>query len=114
MMQSVHENIMMNGVPIQWSADITEHAHIDVVKKPARAGNNRNHEVQICLTLDRIHKARQFDLATSMRELENRREEPSFQDEFEDGRNMQGSGWEDDGDEHDDTSALDNTVRVPS
>jgi hypothetical protein len=35
MMQSVDGNIQVNGVPRQWSADITERAHIDVVKQPA-------------------------------------------------------------------------------
>jgi hypothetical protein len=72
MMQSVDRSIQANGVPRQWSADITERAHIDVVKQPARAGNNRKHEEQICRTLDRASKARLFDLATTIRELERR------------------------------------------
>ena len=66
-LQSVVANIRANGVVMQWSADITEHAHIKVVKEPVRAGNNQNHEEQICRTLDRTDKCRNFDLATSIR-----------------------------------------------
>jgi hypothetical protein len=66
--QSVVPNIRENGVAIQWSADITEHAHITAIKDPARSGNNRGYESQICRYLDRLDKLRQFDLATSIRE----------------------------------------------
>jgi hypothetical protein len=66
--QSVATNIRENGVAIQWSADITEHAHITTVKDPARSGNNQNYEPQICRYLDRLDKLRQFDLATSIKE----------------------------------------------
>ena len=65
-MQSVASNIQQNGVAIQWSADVTEHAHIEVVKDPAAAGNNQNYEAQICRYLDRSDKIRQFDLATAL------------------------------------------------
>ena len=47
-MQSVVSNIQQNGVAIQWSADVTEHAHIEVVKDPASTGNNQNYKPQIC------------------------------------------------------------------
>lgn len=67
-MQSVISNIKQNGVAIQWSADVTEHAHIEVVKDPAGSGNNQGYESQICRYLDRSDKIRQFELATSMRE----------------------------------------------
>ena len=40
LMQSVVPNIRANGAPIQYSADVTEHAHITKIKNPARAGNN--------------------------------------------------------------------------
>jgi hypothetical protein len=55
-LQSVVANIWANGAPIQWSADVTEHAHIKVVKEPTRAGNNQKHEEQICRMLDRVDK----------------------------------------------------------
>jgi Plavaka transposase len=67
--QSVVPNIRENGVSIQWSADTTEHANITTIKDPARSGNNQNYEPQICRYLDRLDKLRQFDLATSIKEV---------------------------------------------
>jgi hypothetical protein len=67
-MQSVVSNILANGPIIQWSADVTEHAHITEIKDPARSGNNQRYEEQICRSLDRTDKCRRFDLATSVRE----------------------------------------------
>lgn len=66
LMQSVVPNIRLNGVPMQWSADITEHAHITEIKDPAKAGNNQNYESQITRNLDRADKCSRFDLATSV------------------------------------------------
>ncbi|KAJ7766827.1 hypothetical protein B0H16DRAFT_1453842 [Mycena metata] len=65
-LQSVVPSIRANGVPLQWSADITEHAHITEVKDPASHSNNQKYEAQICRHLDRRDKCRQFDLATAM------------------------------------------------
>ncbi|KAJ7016326.1 hypothetical protein C8F04DRAFT_1215740 [Mycena alexandri] len=65
-LQSVVPAIRANGVPLQWSADITEHAHITLVKDPASHSNNQKYEAQICRYLDRQDKCRQFDLATAM------------------------------------------------
>ena len=67
MLQSVVANIRANGAAFQWSADITEHAHITEIKKPARAGNGLDYDSQICRALDRKDKIRRFDLATSIR-----------------------------------------------
>jgi hypothetical protein len=47
-LQSVVPSIQANGVAIQWSADLTEHAHITEIKNPARTTNNQNYESQIC------------------------------------------------------------------
>lgn len=69
-MQSVVPNIQENGIPLQWSADITERAHIVVVKIPVEHGNNKNHESHICRFLDRREKCNQFILATSMLEAD--------------------------------------------
>ena len=66
LMQSVVTNIKANGAAINWTADHTEHAHIEVVKDPTRAGNNQKYEEQICRNLDRSEKCRRFDLATAM------------------------------------------------
>ncbi|RDB30301.1 hypothetical protein Hypma_007131 [Hypsizygus marmoreus] len=65
-LQSVVSSIRENGAAIQWSADITEHAHITEIKDPAHAGNNQNYETQICRHLDRTDKCKRFDLATSV------------------------------------------------
>ena len=67
-MQSVVDNVKRNGVVFQWSADITEHAHITHIKDPARADNNQNYKSQVTRHLDRADKVHRFDLATSIRE----------------------------------------------
>lgn len=67
-LQSVVPSIQGNGVPIQWSADITERAHITEIKNPSDSGNNQNYESQICRYLDRGDKCRRFDLATALHE----------------------------------------------
>ena len=63
---SVVPGIKSNGVASQWSADFTEHAHITLVKDPARAGNNQMYEAQICRYLDRLEKIRDFNLTTAL------------------------------------------------
>ena len=68
LMQSVTANIKANGAAINWSADHTEHAHIEVVKDPAKSGNNQKYEEQICRSLDRLDKCHRFDLATAIRD----------------------------------------------
>ena len=72
LMQSMAPSISRVGVAIQWSADITEHAHIDQIKDPARASNNNNYHPQICRQLDRLEKCRNFKLALSLRDPELR------------------------------------------
>ena len=69
LLQSVVPTIQLSGPPVQWSADFTEHAHIDVVKDPARSGNNHGYESQICRFLDRLEKIRNFTLTTSIRNV---------------------------------------------
>ncbi|KAJ3901241.1 hypothetical protein F5879DRAFT_924779 [Lentinula edodes] len=65
-MQSVAPSISSSGPIMQWTADPTEHAHITLVKHPARSGNNHDFEVQICRHLDCQSKVRRFDLVTAM------------------------------------------------
>ncbi|KAJ7130254.1 hypothetical protein C8R44DRAFT_872081 [Mycena epipterygia] len=65
-LQSVVSSIRANGVPLQWSADVTERAHIPLIKEPASRSNNQKHEQQICRYLDRRDKVDRFDLATAM------------------------------------------------
>ena len=52
LMQNFVPSISQLGVPIQWSANVTEHAHISEIKIPARASNNNNYDPQICWYLD--------------------------------------------------------------
>jgi hypothetical protein len=66
--QSVVPSIRANGANTQWSADVTEHAHITEIKIPADSTNNQNYEDQICRYLDRLDRIRRFDLATTIHE----------------------------------------------
>jgi len=70
LLQSVEPSVRRMGVPIQWSADLTEHAHITEIKDPARSTNNQKYDPQICRFLDRREKCRHFELATSTCEAE--------------------------------------------
>jgi len=68
LMQSVVPSISRAGVPIQWSADLTEHTHIQQIKDPAWGSNNNNYDPQICQQLDHLEKCRNFDLALSLKD----------------------------------------------
>lgn len=65
-LQHVVPSIRATGVPLQWSADVTERTHIPLIKIPASRSNNQNQEQQICRHLDRRDKVTQFDLVTAM------------------------------------------------
>ena len=66
LMHHVVPSIRASGAPMQWSADVTEHAHVTEIKNPARAGNNQNYYAQIARYLDRSDKCFRFDLATGI------------------------------------------------
>ena len=68
---SVVSSICWSGAPIQWSADPTERAHIDVVKVPAKNTNNGQYGPQICHHLDHNERRRLFDLAMAIHEAGN-------------------------------------------
>ncbi|KAG2148856.1 hypothetical protein DEU56DRAFT_730116 [Suillus clintonianus] len=74
LMQNIVPSIRNSGVTMQWSADVTELAHISEIKDPARASNNNNYDPQICRHLDRAEKCRCFELATSL--LDSTTKEP--------------------------------------
>lgn len=63
-MQSFVPSIKRLGATIQWTADITEHAHMTEIKTLARASNNNNYDPQICHFLDQAEKCWAFELAT--------------------------------------------------
>ncbi|KAG6379779.1 hypothetical protein JVT61DRAFT_10317 [Boletus reticuloceps] len=65
-MHHVVPSINNTGNIIQWSADTTEHAHIEVIKDPAAMTNNTNYDSQICRTLDRDEKCRLFNTAITL------------------------------------------------
>lgn len=68
--QSVTTSIRLQGSPMQWTAEVTERAHIHLVKKPARSGNNHDSHSQMCRYLDRVEKCFLFDHATSILQAE--------------------------------------------
>jgi hypothetical protein len=83
-MQSIVPSIRNTGVPMQWTADVTEHAHITVVKDPARSSNNNNYDPQICRHLDRDEKCRRFDLATGLLDPDKLQSTPHEYDDGDD------------------------------
>ena len=62
--QSVVSSIRHSGPVMQWSANATEHAHVQEIKVPARLSNNQNYYDQIAHCLDRSDKCFRFDVAT--------------------------------------------------
>ncbi|KAI6033281.1 hypothetical protein EDC04DRAFT_2897919 [Pisolithus marmoratus] len=66
LMQHVTPSIHTLGAPMQWSVDVTKHAHVTEVKNPACMGNNQNYYAQIICHLDHYDKCFRFDLATNI------------------------------------------------
>lgn len=64
LLQGVVADVRRSGPVVQWSADPTEHAHVQEIKVPARAGNNQDYYSQIARHLDRAEKCLLFDIAT--------------------------------------------------
>ena len=56
LLQSVIPSIQLSGAIMQWSADITEHPHIQEIKILACTGNNQNYYSQIVCYLDHSEK----------------------------------------------------------
>ncbi|KIK15587.1 hypothetical protein PISMIDRAFT_16428 [Pisolithus microcarpus 441] len=66
LMQHIVASIRTLGAPMQWSADVTEHAHVTEIKNPACAGNNQNYYAQVAHHLDCSERCFNFDLATQI------------------------------------------------
>ena len=64
LLQHAVPSIQASGAVLQWSADVTEHAHVTEIKKPAHARNNQNYYSQIAWHLDHAEKCTRFDVAT--------------------------------------------------
>jgi len=80
LLQSVVPSIQTSGAPAQWTADVTEHAHIVVVKNPARRSNNVNIDPQICRQLDHLKKCSRFKLTTSLQEVRDHHQDEDDKD----------------------------------
>ena len=85
LLHSIVSSICWSGAPIQWSANPTERAHINVIKIPSENTNNGQYSPQICHQLDRKERRRLFDLATAIHKAGNNLEEifynPASRDE---------------------------------
>ncbi|KAH7905390.1 hypothetical protein BJ138DRAFT_1138293 [Hygrophoropsis aurantiaca] len=84
LLQGVAPAIRSHGALMQWTADTTEHAHIELIKEPANSGNNQDYDPQICRYLDRQDKCTRFEIATSLREEEAAIGDNGDNDEIED------------------------------
>ncbi|KAI6040581.1 hypothetical protein EDC04DRAFT_2566868, partial [Pisolithus marmoratus] len=72
LLQSVVPSICQLGAVMQWSADITKHAHVEEIKVLAHASNNQNYNSQIICHLDLLDKCSHFDLATYIEQCVNK------------------------------------------
>ncbi|KAG2110896.1 uncharacterized protein F5147DRAFT_772164 [Suillus discolor] len=89
LLQGVVPSIQLLGILTQWSADPTKHAHIAIVKVPARAGNNHDYDAQVCRHLDCRDKVDRFDLALHICEQEECAIDDESDDEDIDSRTVQ-------------------------
>ena len=70
LLQHVVRSIRTSGSIMQWTADVTEHAHVTEIKNPARSGNNQDYYAQIARHLDRSDRCFRFDIATRLASIE--------------------------------------------
>ncbi|KAJ7263198.1 hypothetical protein B0H12DRAFT_1001291, partial [Mycena haematopus] len=78
LMHGIVPSVKWAGVPMQYTADVTEKAHSTEIKVPARTEtNHRDYDPQIVRYLDRAEKMRVFDLAI---ELEEKKWNPDAHD----------------------------------
>ena len=71
---------------MQWTADVTEHAHVTEIKQPARSGNNQNYHTQIVRHLDRSERCLRFDITTHFASVEedgSEEDDEAHEDEHE-------------------------------
>ncbi|KAF8547550.1 hypothetical protein OG21DRAFT_1490136 [Imleria badia] len=99
LLHNVVPSINNVGSILQWTADTTEHAHIEVIKDPASMTNNMNYDAQICRTLDRDEKCRLFNTTISLiQQPESGRTEdggdPDLEDKIDGGMNDDDANFE--------------------
>ena len=68
-MLAVAPSLPSMGSLEQWSADVTEHTHIDVIKDPTRSRNNQKFNTQICCYLNHQEKCWLFTQATTIGDI---------------------------------------------
>ena len=100
LMHSVVPSVTASGVPMQWTADTTEHAHITEIKVPGRSGNNQSYSPQICRWLDRSEKHRNFTLALSIHKLQLQAHKTGTPDDDHDNTNLDTVDDDDNDNEH--------------
>ena len=81
LLQHIVPSIRTSGAVMQWSADVTEHAHVTEIKQPARSGNNEDYYAQIARHLNHSDKCFHFDLATRIASTEQEAEEDEDQED---------------------------------
>ena len=81
LLQNVVASIRSAGATMQWTADVTEHAHVTEIKQPACSGNNQDYYTQIAQHLDRSDKCFQFNVATQFASMEQGRLEEESDDQ---------------------------------
>ena len=64
LLQSVVSSIQCSSPVMQWSTNVTEHAHVQEIKVPAQSSNNQNYYDQITCYLDRSDKCFHFNITT--------------------------------------------------
>ena len=70
LLQHVVPSIRASGAIMQWSADVTEHAHVTEIKQPARLGNNQDYYSQIARHLDQSDKCFRFNITMRLASTE--------------------------------------------
>ena len=86
LLQHVVSSTRASGPIMQWTADITEHAHVTEIKQPARSGNNQNYHTQIVRHLDCSERCLRFDIATHFASVEedgSEEDDEAHEDEHE-------------------------------
>ena len=86
LLQHVVSSTRASGPIMQWTADVTEHAHVTEIKQPTRSGNNQNYHTQIVRHLNHNKRCLRFDIATHFASIEedgSEEDDEAHEDEHE-------------------------------
>ena len=84
LLQHVAMSVRTSGAVMQWTTDVTEHAHVTKIKQPACAGNNQDYYSQIARYLNRSEKCSRFDLAIRLAYAEQQQSSDDDEDDDQD------------------------------